>query len=455
MTAARSFALASLKRLITNSGIKSVLDNPNQSIQRDIRFGFVVLAFLVGVLGSWAVFAELSGAVVAQGILVVDSNIKKVQHPNGGIVDTILVRDGMRVRGDDILIRLDSTLTRANLAILVKNHDELLAGQSRLEAERDGTNDIEFSSRLLERKNDSEVARIVEGEKRLFELRKEARNGQKSQLNERILQFEQEIGGLSGQALAKKREIELILVELEIVRGLHKLNHIPISRLTALEREAVRLEGERNQLVAAVAQTNGKIAEIKLQIIQIDQDLRSEVARELREIQAKLAEVVERLEAAADQMRRIDIRAPQSGTVHQLSVHTKGAVIAAGELLMYLVPDSDELTVEVRGAPRDIDQVFLGQEAKVRIGAFNQRTTPELNGIVNRISADINQDQTTGQSFYLVRIGLPASEVLKLKELRLVPGMPIEAFIRTDDRTVLSFLVKPLQEQISRAFRER
>ena len=296
---------------------------------------------------------------------------------------------------------------------------------------------------------------MIAGQRKLFELRKSARQGQKAQLRERIAQLNEEIQGLTGQASAKKQEIVLINRELEGVRELWKKNLVPISRVTALEREAVRLEGERNQLVASVAQSKGKIAEIELQVIQIDQDLRSEVAKELSEIRGKTAELVERQVAAEDQLKRIDIRAPQDGVVHQLAVHTIGGVVSASEPLMLIVPEGDELTVEARIAPPDIDQLAVGQPAVLRFAAFNQRTTPEINAVVSKLSADIAQDPKSGSSFYLARLAMPREEVDRLEGLRLVPGMPVEAFIKTRERTVMSYLLKPLHDQIVKAFRER
>ena len=226
-------------------------------------------------------------------------------------------------------------------------------------------------------------------------------------------------------------------------------------RLTQLERESVRLRGERGQLLASTAQAHGKMTETELQIIQVDQDLRSEVAKELREIQGKMAELMERKVAAVDQLMRIDIRAPQSGIVHQLTVHTVGGVITASEPAMLIVPESDELTVEVKLPPQNIDQLVVGQPAVLRFSAFNQRTTPEINGIVKRISGDIVVDQKSGATYYLVHISTPVEEVARLEGLKLLPGMPVEAFIQTGSRTVLSYLTKPLRDQIVKAFRER
>ena len=430
-------------------------ETAGRSIRRHVLMVCAVGLLVVGGAGGWVTMAELSGAVVASGSLVVDSNVKKVQHPTGGVVGELRVRDGAHVHAGDVVIRLDETVTRANLAIVVKGIDELLARQARLEAERDEKDDVHFASELTSRSQNADVWRVVDGEQRLFELRRQARTGQKAQLKERIGQLKEEIKGVTEQAEAKNGEIELILRELEGVRYLWSKNLIPIMRLTQLERESVRIKGERGQLTASMAQAHGKMAEIELQIIQIDQDLRSEVAKELREIQGKMAELFERKIAAEDQLMRIDIRAPQSGVVHQLNVHTIGGVITASEPAMLIVPEADELTVEVKLPPQSIDQLVLGQAAVLRFSAFNQRTTPEINGVVKRISGDIVLDQKSGATYYLVHIATSTDEIARLDGLKLLPGMPVDAFIQTGNRTVLSYLTKPLRDQAVKAFRER
>jgi len=424
-----------------------------RSIKRHLLAGVTVITVLVGAVGGWAGTTEISGAVVAPGVFVVDSNVKKVQHPTGGIVGELRVRDGDRVKSGEIVMRLDETVTQANLAIVRKTIDEFESRQARLEAERDGADEITFPPDLLARKSHPDIERVITGERKVFELRKIARAGQKSQLRERTLQLQEEIQGLDGQVAAKKRETELISQELEGVRDLWRKNLVPIQRVTALERDAARLEGERGSLIAAKAQAKGKISEIELQIIQIDQDLRSEVARELREIQAKLSEYVERKIAAEDQLKRIDIRAPQDGTVHQLNVHTVGGVVSPAEPIMLIVPDADMLTIEAKIEPQDIDQIRMGQQAVLRLSAFNQRTTPEIGGEVSRISADLTTDQRTGLSYYTVRISIPPQELARLRGLRVMPGMPVESFIQTAERTVLSYLTKPLTDNVFKAFR--
>ena len=313
---------------------------------------------LVGGIGVIDASTELACAIIASGTLVVESNVKKVQHPTGGIVGELLVQDGTRVKAGDLIVRLDETAAQANVAMVSKSLAELWARRARLEAERDSIDEIEFPPNLMEAAQDPEVARVVTGERRLFELRREAQQGQKAQLRERIAQFKDEVRGYTDQAATKKKEIEFIQKELEGVRDLWQKNLIPINRVTALERDAVRLEGERGQLIATIAQAKGKISEIELQIIQIDQNARSEVAKELADVRAKIA-------------------------------------------------------------------------------------------------ADIIQDQRNNQPpYYLVRVSIAEGEIARLNGIKLVPGMPVEAFIRTDERTVWSYLLKPLTDQARRAFRE-
>jgi HlyD family secretion protein len=425
------------------------------SIHRHLLAGALIVLLLAGGVGGWAATTQIAGALIAQGSVVVDSNVKKVQHPTGGVVGRLNVQDGDRVKAGDILVQLDDTITRANLAIVTKGLDELSARKARLEAERDGTETVTFPRMLLAHADEAPVAIAIANERKLFELRRNARLGQKAQLRQRITQLDEEIRGLSAQQDAKAREISLIGKELDGVRELWKNNLVQITRLTALERDAARLEGERAQLLAAVAQTKGKISETELQIIQIDQDLSSEVAKDMREVDAKYGEFVERKVAAEDQLKRIDIRAPQDGVVLESKVHTVGGVIPAGDAVMLIVPESDNLQVEAKINPRDIDQIQVGQSAMLRFSAFNLRTTPEINGTITRIAADTTTDQRTGQSYYNTRIAMTKNEMARLGEVKLIPRMPVEAFVQTGERSVMSYLIKPLTDQFMRAFREK
>ena len=426
------------------------------SIRRHLAFGIALSATLVIGIGGWATFTMISGAVIAPGQLVVESDVKKVQHPTGGVVGELRVRDGAKVKAGDILIRLDATQTRANLDIVLKALDELSARRARDEAERDGVARVSFPADLLARRDaDPVVAGLVEGESRLFVARAAGREGQKAQLRERVAQLRQEINGLTQQAAAKEREIALIGTELKGVRELYDKNLVPLSRVTVLERDGARLEGERGQLVASTASAKGKIAETELQILQIDTDMRSEVGKDMAEIRGRWSEYVEKRVAAEDQLRRVDLRAPQDGTVHQLTVHTIGGLVTPSEPAMLIVPEADQLAVEVRIQPQDIDNVRMGQATVLRFAAFNQRVTPEIDGVISRVSADVSQDLKTGLAYYTARIAIPEEQTARLGGARLVPGMPVEAFLQLGDRTVLSYLTKPLTDQIAKAWRER
>ncbi len=426
----------------------------SRSIRRHLFSGLAIGIVMIGGVGVWAASATLAGAVVTSGTFVVDSYIKKVQHPTGGVVGEILVKDGDRVLAGDVLMRLDATQTRANLAIITKRLDEMTARLARLAAERDDKAEIEFPAWLLARQGNPDVDEALHSERRLFEFRRDARAGKKAQLLERIAQYDHEIEGLKAQELAYERGLVILEKEISALRPLFKQGMVNTQRLNSLETQATTFSGERGEKIAYQAQAAGRIAETKLQILAIDQDLKTEVGRELREIQAQIGEYVERKVAAEDALKRIDILAPQSGIVHQLAVHTVGGVISLADTIMSIVPESDKLALEVQIYPQDIDQVMLGQKAVLRMSAFNQRTTPELNGHVSRIAADLTRDERTGMSWYVVRVTVSPEELARLDNLTLVPGMPSEALIQTGERTALSYLVKPLSDQLNRSFRE-
>lgn len=434
------------------------VENPRRVITRLNVAGFALMAAMVVGFGGWAATTELAGAVIAPGVLVVESSVKKVQHPTGGVVGEILVKEGNPVTAGQIVMRLDDTVTRSTLGVVRSQLDEALAREARLLAEREGSASVEMPEELLARRGEKAVNSAVQGELRLFDSRRTGRDGQRSQLHERIGQSKEEIVGLSALQHAKEREIGHIDDELVGIEDLYKKQLVPLSRLKMLQRDKARLEGERGQYIAEIARARGKISETELQILQLDQDFQTEVLKDLRDTQGKIAELKERLTAAEDQLKRIDIRAPQTGLVHQLSVHTVGGVIANGETVMQIVPATDTLVVDARVSPSDIDQVVVGAAAHVRIQAGNQRTTPDLNATVTRVSADLAKDPPGAQPtppYYQVRLTIPPEEIRKLEDLKLVPGMTVEAFIQTYARTPLEYLMKPLHDQIARTFRER
>ena len=429
---------------------------PDDIIRKRMKLGLFICAFTVFGLGGFAAAYEIAGAVLAGGYVVVDGSAKRVQHPTGGVVGQILVKDGVIVREGDVVLRLDETVTRSNLMLILKQLDELEVRQLRLKAERDGRDDFDLPASLASRGGNTEFAETLAAEHRLFSSRRTARSGLKAQLRERMAQLGQEIGGLTIQSDAKAREIGFVLTELEGSKSLWEKNLYPITKYTAIQRDAARLEGERGQLVSQAAQARGRIAEIALQIEQIDQDLQAEVMRDLRDLQGKLAELSEKKVTADDQLNRVELKAPQAGVVHQLTVHTVGGVIQAGETIMQIVPQEEELVVEVKLSPTDIDMVHVGQVAFIRFSALNQRTTPEIEGIVQRVSADLSRDQSQPtQAFYTVRVALTKSGLVQLKGVSLVPGMPAEVQLTTGYRTMLSYLMKPMSDQLVRAFRER
>lgn len=428
---------------------------PND-LEGHLRWGILITLLLVASVGGWAATTQLAGAVIGVGTVVVDSNVKKVQHLSGGIVGELLVRDGASVKEGDVLLRLDETLTRANLGVIMTQLNELIVRQQRMIAERDGLAAVELPPELTSRAVPPDIARILAGERTLFENRRTSREGQKSQLRERLNQLGEEIRGLEAQFKAKTKEVEFVQIELREIEKLFAKNLAPLSKRIALNREATRIEGERAQLTAAIAQARAKIAETQLQIIQLDSDHRTEVTRDLREIQAKLAEFNERRVAAEDQLKRVDIRAPQSGVVHQLNVHTVGGVINAGEQIMLIVPHDERLVIEAKVSPQDISQIKLQQESVVRFTAFNQRTTPEVRARVTRVSADLTRDPAqTALLYYVVRLAIGEDQIARLGGQQLMPGMPAEVYIQTEQRTALSYILKPLFDQIARAFKER
>lgn len=425
-----------------------------RSLRRNLITGTAGILLLFGGVGGWAATADLSGAVIASGILTVEGNVKAVQHPAGGIVSELRAKEGQAVEAGQVLLRLDATETRANLAAVSKNLDQLYARQSRLEAERDGGPAVKMSEALLARLSAKEAEATMASERRLFEDRRISREGQKARLREQVAQLREQIIGLEEQQRAKDDEITLIDKELEGTRRLYEGGVIALNRVNNLDRSVARLRGERGQLVASIASTRAKIQETELQLLQVDQQMRTEVAAELRDVGNKQTELIEQEAKALNALKHIEIRAPIAGAVHRLAIHTVGGVITPAEKLMEIVPKGSALTVEARIAPQDIDQLAIGQGARLRFTAFNRNSTPELTGTLVRLSADLETDEKTGTSYYRAAISVPDDEIARLSGLVLVPGMPVESFITTGERTVASYLTKPIRDQMQRVFRQ-
>lgn len=403
--------------------------------------------------GGWAATAQLTGAIIAPGMVKVDQNLKSIQHRDGGIISEIAVREGDFVTKGQVMLRLDDAETRAELSIVRTQLVELMAKQARLMAERDNLDAIMMSAELSARTGD--FPHVFFGEKRMFDGNRQNRKSQKEQLVLGIDQLGEEIKGLESQRDAKIDEIALVKTEHGKIKGLTDKRLIETSRKYIIDREMAKLLGERGEVEANIARAKARMGEIRLQIIAIDETARTEAQRELSAIEPKLSELKERRVAIEDRLARADIRAPLSGTVNELSVHTIGGVITPAEKLVTLVPADAALKIEAKLSPTDIDQVFVGQPAKLRFSAFNQRTTPELHGRIAYVSAATSSDPSTGQVYYLADVIVPSDELEKLGDSKLLPGMPVEVFVSTEERTAMSFLSKPLADQFSRAFREQ
>ena len=433
------------------AAVISPIDQIRRSIRRHMFFGLFVVIGLFVVAGRWATVTIISGAVVAPGQIVVEGNVKKVQHASGGTVGKLFVKDGDHVNAQDILIKLEDTSTKANLSIAKKNENELLIRKARLIAEVEGAKSFDVPPALLEYANSPEIQSILTEETGVMNSKLSGIESQKAQLSQRVAQLNEEIKGLNKQLEAKTSEMSIASNELAAMVKLLQQSLAPQQRVDDMRKDYARLEGEQGSLIANIAQTNGKISETNLQILQIDRDHLTEVSKELRDTESKLSEAVQRRIETEDLLGKSEIRAPQQGVIYELSVHSPGSVISAGEPIMFIVPDDETLAVEAKIAPNDIDQVTVGQGADLRFTAFNQRTTPIVGGEIEFISPDLVTDQRTGANYYTARIKIkPSSEPMKL-----LPGMPAEAFIKTTDRSVISYILKPLSDQLARSFKER
>lgn len=419
-----------------------------------ILFGLVIVFIMFGGLGTWAAIAQLSGAVIAPGVIAGSLKRQTVQHLEGGIVSELLVRDHDTVAAGQLLIRLDNTRARATLGIIDGRLDELRAQVARLRAERDGLKDLVLPATLQERIAEPAVSEIVGGQIELFKARRSALEGETDILTQRVSQLGDQTLGLEAQKTARERQSELIGEELEGLEQLFRQGYAPRTRVLELQRAAERLRGEVGEFASEIARTGTQIGETRLQIIQLQRDSVELAVEQLREARAQIFDLEQRRAAALDELKRLDIFAPKAGAVVGLDVHTLGGVIAPGQPLMDIVPEEDELVVEAQIAPQDIDKIAGGLAAVVRLSAFNLRTTPELNGTVFTVSADRLIDPASGLPYYSVGVYIPDSEMARLDGLSLMPGMPAEVFIMTGERSALSYLVKPLTDSLAHVFRE-
>lgn len=430
-------------------------DRQSWSARAPLALGFIAIAVLVGGFGAWAALSNIAGAVVASGQIEVDRNRQAVQHPQGGVVLTLDVIEGQRVAEGEILMRLDPSTIRSNLTVIRAQLNEWRARQARLEAERDLATRIAFPADLLETAaTDPDLADVLEGQRNLFAARAETLAQEVDQLGRRADQIRAQIDGFTAQDQALRDQRSLVLAELENVQNLVERGLAEASRALSLQREAARLLGSIGEIEAASAEAAGRITEIELQVLQQQTARREEAIAELREVRVQQAELIERQRVLERQMEDSEIRAPVAGVVYGLAVFGARSVVQAAEPVLYLVPQDRPLVISTRIAPTDVDEVFVGQAVTQRFPAFDMRSTPELFGQVRQVSADAFVDSASGASFYEAEIVLNEGETSRLGGETLLPGMPVEAFIRTEDRTPLAYLLRPLADYFNRAFRE-
>lgn len=430
----------------------SIEEESAPKLANTIRKAMIFSAILVFGIGGLATFIPITGAIIASGSISVESAVKRIGHPFGGTVADILVEDGQRVEQDEPLIRLDTTVSSASSELTGLSVDQLLALEARLIAERDEAGSISFPEELLKRAEDPNVAAIMASERRNFSVRRQARSAQQAQLSRRAQQAAADISGFESQIQAFERQSELIDEELAQTRELYGDRLTTLDRLNALERSASGLDAQRDTAAASINQANARIAESRAQAASIAADGRSVAAAELVQVQAQLAELRRRQVAADDAFDRTVIRAPAAGIVDKLSYKTIGAVIPPGETILEIVPDSDDMIVQARVLPQDIDQVAMGSKATLLLSGLNRQTTPELEGKVSFVSADRALDEN-GNPYFRVNVEIPDDEIARLEGIELRVGMPVETYIQTGDRSLMSFITRPLMDQMRRSFR--
>ncbi|MCA0400548.1 MAG: HlyD family type I secretion periplasmic adaptor subunit [Proteobacteria bacterium] len=424
--------------------------------RKTLAAGYATCAlFAFGLLG-YAGTTAINGAVIAPGVMVVEGHLRKVQHQDGGIVSALFVRNGQRVKEGEVLLTLEDSQRRAEFAQIMLQLASQELRAVRLEAERDAREHFSPPDSISRRATEPEIAAMIAAEIRLFEARRRARQGEAAQFEERRAQTLKEIAGLEAQRAAAQAQAVISAQELGNLQDLFARGLTPVTRINPLRRTVVQLEGQASELDAQIARARARISEVLLQGAQIDKQALSEITRDLRETQERIADLNERRTSAEARFDRTQLRAPIDGVVHQLTAFTLGGVIAPGEAVMMLVPESEALLAEGRIDPAFIDQIALGQKTVIRLSSLDSRTTPELTGTLSFISADIEADpRGNGAGHFRARVTLDQGEVERLEGLRLIPGLPAEIHIQTRARTILSYFMKPFTDQIARALRER
>jgi len=425
------------------------------SLRSSRRLGFALIAFVAGSFGVWSGTAPLSSAVVASGQFEVDGNIKKVQHQAGGVVSEILAHEGQRVGAGEVLVRLDGTSVKSNVRIVNDQLDQLWMSVGMLEAEIAGASSFPLPAYFAARDGDPDVMHLYQGELARLGVQRAARLGQQDQLRQQITQLGSQIEGLEQQLSAKRAEREVVKVELVGLNNLLAKSLVPVSQVNDLKRQETVLDGDIGQVASSIADLKGKRAEKDLQILNIDQQASADASNNLRDARNKISELAQKQIDAEDQLTRLDVRSPIPGIVHELSVHTVGGVVAPGETLMMIVPDRADLNIQVAISPRDIESVHLGDSATIRVVGLNRSTTPELDAAVELVGADLVQDSQSHATYYPVRLRLKPGEVGRLEGAALLPGMPVDVFITTSQRTFFDYLAEPFLDRLSRAIREK
>ena len=425
------------------------------SARGPILFGLFTLLLLVGGFGLWSTTTKIAGAVVSPGRVEVEQNRQVVQHPDGGVVETIFVKNGDLVAAGDPLIQLDGTLLQSELTIVEGQFFEILARRGRLEAERDDADHLTFPAELTEAAGGRpKIAALMAGQEKLFAARQETTANEIDQLGKRRAQIVNQIEGIGAQRRSTADQLALIGQELEDLKSLLDRGLTQAGRVLALQREKARLDGVAGELDAARAEAEGKVTEIDIEILNRGSTRREEANTQLRDLGYRELELAERRRSLTEQIDRLDIRAPVSGVVHALQVTTPRSVIRAAEPVLYIIPQDRPFVIAAQVAPIHVDEVAIGQDVALRFAAFDSRTTPELFGQVRQISADALTDEVSRSAFYRAEIVLDEGEMAKLGGRAIIPGMPVEVFIRTGDRTPLAYQLKPLAEYFNRAFRE-
>lgn len=423
-------------------------------VLKHMAIGGLTLLVLVGGFGSWAVMAQISGAVIASGQIEVERNRQVVQHPDGGVVEEIIVNEGDTVREGDLLLRLDATTLQSELAVVEGQLFEILARRARLEAERDGAPALTFSDVLLEA-GTPEAQSLMEGQERLLQARLETNRSAVEQLTQQRAQIASQLVGITAQQEALSTQRDLIAQELADQQSLLDRGLAQASRVLALQREAASLLGRVGELTAQSAQAAERMTEIELQILGLSSTRREEAITRLRDLQFNELELSERRRTLRRQLDRLDIRAPVSGIVYGLQIFAPQSVIRPADAVLFLIPQDRPLIIAAQVEIVDIDQIYVGQNVTLRFSAFDQRRTPELEGKVTLVSADAFQNETSGLSYYRAEVQLDEGQIARLpSDMTLIPGMPVEAFVRTADRSPLDFLIKPLADYFTKAFRE-